>query len=65
MHLRPPSFDHGFVAGLWAIGLGLYILLGSIAVGLDRATAFVIAPLAAVGIYLLIQIYGRKRDIRL
>ena len=30
MHLRPPSFDHGFVSGLWAIGLGLFILLGSI-----------------------------------
>jgi hypothetical protein len=60
VHLRPPSFDHGFVSGLWAIGLGLFILLGSISVGLDRATAFIVAPIAAAAIYLLVRVYGQE-----
>jgi hypothetical protein len=60
VHLRPPSFDHGFVSGLWAIGLGLFILLGSISVGVDRATAFIVAPIAAAAIYLLVRIYGQE-----
>ena len=63
VHLRPPSFDHGFTSGLWAIGLGLFILLGSISVGLDKGTAFVISPLAAIAIYLLVRTRGRE-DVR-
>ena len=63
MHLRPPAFDHGFVSALWAIGLGLFILLGSIAVGLDKGTAFIVAPLAAGAIYLFVRIYGEE-DLR-
>jgi hypothetical protein len=63
MHLRPPSFDHGFTSGLWAVGFGLFILIGSISVGLDKATAFIIAPLAAIAIYLLVRVYGQE-DLR-
>jgi len=63
MHLRPPSFDHGFTSGLWAIGFGLFILFGSIAVGVDKAIAYIIAPLAAIAIYLLIRVYGQE-DLR-
>jgi CBS-domain-containing membrane protein len=63
VHLRPPSLDHGLVSALWAIGLGLFILLGSLAVGLDKATAFIIAPLAAAAIYFLVRIYGEE-DLR-
>ena len=61
MHLRPPSIDHGVVSGLWAIGLGLFILLGSLSVGLDKGTAFVIAPIAAAAIFLFIRIYGQEQ----
>jgi hypothetical protein len=63
VHLRPPSLDHGLVSALWAIGLGLVILLGSIGVGLDKGTAFIIAPLAAAVIYLYVRIYGEE-DLR-
>lgn len=59
MHLRQPSFDHGLTSGLWAVGFGLFILLGSIAVGVDKATAFVVAPVAAAAIYLYIRVYGQ------
>ena len=63
MHLRPPALDHGLVSALWAIGLGLFILVGSIAVGVDKGTAFIVAPLAAAAIYLFVRIYGEE-DLR-
>jgi hypothetical protein len=63
MHLRPPSFDHGLVSALWAIGLGLFILLGSLGVGLDKGTAFIVAPIAAAAIYLYVRVYGEE-DLR-
>ena len=64
MHLRPPSLDHGFVSGLWAVGLGLFILLGAVAVGVDAATAFIVAGLAAAVIYFYVRLYGGERPIR-
>jgi hypothetical protein len=61
VHLRPPSLDHGLVSGLWAIGLGLFILLGSMAVGLDAATAFIVAGLCAALIFVYVRLYGEDR----
>jgi len=60
MHLRPPSFDHGTVSGLWAIGLGLLILVGSVALGLDTPTAFIVAGLAAGAIFIYVRLYGEE-----
>ena len=57
---RPPSFDHGFISFLWAIGLGAYIYFGSIAVGVSSGTAFVFAALAAFGIFLFVRVYGEE-----
>jgi hypothetical protein len=53
-----PSFDRGLTSGLWAIGLGLYVLLFALAVGVDKATAFIVSPLIAAAIYFFIRIYG-------
>lgn len=61
MQLRPPSLDHGLVSGLWAIGLGLFILLGSVAVGVDKATAFIVSGLAAALIFVYVRLYGEDR----
>jgi hypothetical protein len=60
MHLRPPSLDHGTVSGIWAIGLGLLILLGSLAFGLDAGTAFIVAALAAAAIFVYVRLYGEE-----
>jgi hypothetical protein len=60
VHLRAPSLDHGLVSALWAIFFGLFILLGSISVGLDKGTAFIISPLAAAAIYLYVRLYGEE-----
>ena len=64
MHLRSPSIDHGVISFLWAVGLGLYIWLGSLAVGVSSATAFIVAAVAAFGIFLLVRIYGDEEPRR-
>ena len=61
MHLRMPSLDHGLVSGMWAIGLGLFLLLGMLALGVGKGTAFIVAALAAGAIFLFVRIYGEDR----
>ncbi len=61
MHLRPPSIDHGVVSAMWAIGLGLFILLGLISLGVSVATAFILAGVAAGAIFLFVRIRGEDR----
>ena len=46
---RPPSFDHGFISFLWAVGLGAFIYFGSVAVGVSSGTAFVFAWFRSAG----------------
>ena len=58
MHLRLPSFDRGTTAGLWAIGLGLYVFLGLLAIGISLGTAFVVAIVAIGLIFLYVRLYG-------
>lgn len=58
MHLRSPSFDRGVTSFLWAFGLGLYLWLGMLAIGVDGATAFIFSALAAGVIFLYVRLYG-------
>jgi len=59
MHLpRPPSIDRGTSAGLWAVGFGLYIFLGALAVGVSLGTSFIVSIVAIGLIFLFIRIYG-------
>jgi hypothetical protein len=58
VHLRMPSFDRGLTSFLWAFGLGLYLWLGMLAVGVSGATAFIIAALSAGAIFLFIRLRG-------
>jgi hypothetical protein len=60
MHLRMPSFDRGLTSGLWAIGIGLYVLGFALGVGVDKATALIVSPLVAVVIYFFIRINGEE-----
>ena len=64
VHLRPPSFDHGFISFLWAVGLALFIWIGLRAVGVANATAFVIACVSGFAIFLLVRIYGEEEPRR-
>ena len=58
MHLRPPAFPHGLIALLWGIGLGAFIWLGSMAVGVSKPTAFIFGALAGAAIALFVRVYG-------
>ena len=59
MHLpRPPSIDRGTSAGLWAIGFGLYIFLGALAVNVGLGVSFVVSIVATGLIFLYIRLYG-------
>jgi hypothetical protein len=64
MHLRMPSIDHGVVSFLWGAGLGLYIWIGMLAVGVSKATAFILAAVAAFLIFLYVRIYGEDEPAR-
>jgi hypothetical protein len=61
---RPPSIDQGVIALLWAIGLGLYIYFGLIAVGASGATAIVIALVSFAGIWLFVRLRGEETPLR-
>ena len=43
---------------LWAVGLGLYILLAGIAAGFSDADSFMAAAVSGAGIFLYVRIYG-------
>ena len=64
MHLRPPSVDHGVISFVWAFGLGLFLWLGMLAVGVSGTTAFVLAALAAGAIFLFVRLYGEDEPRR-
>ena len=57
---RPPSFDHGFISFVWAIGLGAFIYFGSLAVGVSSGNAFIFAALAAFAIFLFVRVFGEE-----
>jgi hypothetical protein len=64
MHLRPPSIDHGVISFVWAVVLGLYLWLGMLAVGVSHGTAFMLAAVAAFGIFLYVRVYGEEEPRR-
>jgi hypothetical protein len=57
---RPPSIDHGVASFLWGFGLGLFIWLGLLAIGISKATSFILALIAAAAIFLYVRIYGEE-----
>jgi hypothetical protein len=63
MHLRPPSVDQGVQSFLWALLFFLFLWFGMLAVGVSGATAFLIALLAGVGIFLFVRTFGEE-DVR-
>jgi hypothetical protein len=58
MHLRPPSIDHGIQSGLWALGLGLFLYLGMVAIGISHALAIIVAAVSAGVIFLFVRLRG-------
>ena len=61
LKLRPPSIDHGVISFLWAVGLGAYVWIGLLAVGVSGGTAFLFGLLSALVIFLVVRIFGEPR----
>ena len=57
---RPPSIDQGVIAVNWAVGLGIYIYFGLLAVGASGATAIVIALVSFAAIWLVVRLRGEE-----
>jgi hypothetical protein len=53
-----PSIDQGVTALIWAVGLGIYIYFGLIAVGESGATAIVVTLVACFFIWLFVRLRG-------
>lgn len=62
MHLRPPSIDPGVSAGLWALGLGLFLFVGMLSLGVGGATALIVSVVAGFAIFLYVRLYGRDAE---
>ena len=60
MKLRPPSIDPGITSFLWAFGLALYLWLFMLAVGVDGATAAILAALSFCAIFLFVRLCGEE-----
>ena len=62
--LRWPAVSHSTTSFLWALGFGLYMLLGGLAIGWTRAISLVVALVAGFGIFLFVQFYGEDKPRR-
>jgi hypothetical protein len=58
VHLRMPSIDQGVASFLWAVGFGLFIYFGLVAVGTKQGVAVILAALSFGAIFLFVQIFG-------
>jgi hypothetical protein len=63
MQLRPPSIDQGVQAGAWAIGLGLFLFFGMLAIEVERASALIFSVVAAGVIFFFVRLRGEE-DLR-
>lgn len=61
MHLRMPSIDQGVQAGAWAVFFFFLLWIGMLALSVDKATAFILALVAAGAIFLFIRLRGESR----
>jgi hypothetical protein len=60
-HFRLPALDHEIVSLVWAIVLGAFIYFGSLAVGVQAGTAFVVSGISAFFIFLFVRYRGEDR----
>ena len=58
MRLRPPAFRQGFTSVLWGVGLGAFVWLFLLSVGVSGGTAFLLGFLAALAIFFFVRLYG-------
>jgi hypothetical protein len=62
--LRPPSVDHGIVSFIWGFAIGLLLWLFMLAIGISKATSFIVAVLVGFGVFLYVRLYGEDEPRR-
>ena len=62
MHLRMPSIDKGVQSFIWTLVFFLYIFFGMKAIGIDGATALIVALVSGFLIFLFVRTRGDARD---
>jgi hypothetical protein len=55
---RPPSIDRGITSFLWGLGLGAFVWLGLLSIGVSQPTAFILGALTCCAVFLLVRLYG-------
>jgi hypothetical protein len=58
MHLRPPSLSQGFASFLWAFGLGVFVWIGLVAVGVSMGTAVLLGLTLGALIFFYVRLFG-------
>ncbi len=61
MHLRPPAFSHGFTSFLWGLGLGAFIWVFLLSVGVSGGTAFLLGFVCGIGIFFYVLVFGGEQ----
>ena len=58
MHLRAPAFSPGFMAFVWGLVLGSYIIVGMLAIGISQGTSLVTGILSGFLIFFYVRLRG-------
>jgi hypothetical protein len=61
VHLRPPAFSPGFTSFVWGLGLGIFIWIGLLAVGVGMATSLLAGLVGGALIFFYVRLYGRDQ----
>jgi ABC-type nickel/cobalt efflux system permease component RcnA len=64
MHLRPPSVDPGVTSFVWALVLGVLFWGFLLAVGMSKATSFIVAAVAGCAIFFYVRRCGEDEPRR-
>jgi hypothetical protein len=63
-HLRPPASSHGTSSFLWALGLGLFIFVGMLAISISMATSLIVAIVCGTLIFFFVRLFGDDTPFR-
>jgi hypothetical protein len=58
MHPRMPAVSPGFSAFVWGLVLGIYIIIGMLAIGISKGTSLVTGVLAGFLIFFYVRLTG-------
>lgn len=58
---RLPAFSPGFTSFLWGTGLGLFIWIGLLAIGVSAGTAFILGLVFGTLIFFFVRLNGEDQ----